>query len=488
MLQDKIKEVLQAVLPISLIVLILHFFFVPLSGEQLSLFAIGAVFVLFGLAIFLLGVDVSINQMGYILGQGLTKRKNILLLIAGGLIIGFIVSIAEPSLTILGGQIEEMSQAVFGQMQVIIVVSIGVAVFLAIGMLRIAFRWNISLIMTLFYGAIFIMSFFVEEAIISFAFDSSGATTGALTVPFILALSSGMAALGSGTDSEEYNFGLVGISSVGPIVAMLILGVFFDGNLSGNFVPENITNIPIVNIVIQELNSSIWQVIVGVIPIVIIFFLYHFVFEKQSKQILKDISFGLSYLSIGLIIFLAGVSIGFMPISQYLGAELFENYSTFWVILIGFILGVVAILAEPAIYVLINQIEDITGGAISKKIVLATIALGVGLAIAITVYRVVTPDLRLWHILLPGYLITLGLSWVVPKLFVGMGFDSGGVASGPMTGTFIFAFIQGIAIASPTANPVIDAFGMIALVAMVPILFIEILGLVYLIVERKQED
>lgn len=485
---DKIKEVSASVIPLAIIVLILHFFFVPLTSQQLILFFVGALFVLIGLAVFLLGVDVSIQPMGQILGQGITRKNSLPLLIIGGFLIGFIVSIAEPALTILGNQIQEMSQGALSQSLVVLVVSLGVGIFLFIGMMRIAFQWNISLVMTIFYGIIFVLSFFVEEAIFTFGFDSSGATTGALTVPFILALSAGMASLGSGTSSEEYNFGLVGISSVGPIVMMMILGFFFDGDLSGDVPPPEVTTDSIFTLVFNEIQSSFLQVIAGIIPILIIFFLFHFFIERQSKQTLKDITVGLGYLLVGLTLFLAGVASGFMPVTQVLGAALYENYHPIWPILIGFILGVVAILAEPAIYVLIDQVEDITGGAIPKKAVLIAICLGVGLAISLTVIRIITTELRLWHILLPGFGLAIALTWFVPKLFVGLAFDSGGVASGPMTGTFIFAFVQGIALSNPEANVIVDGFGMIAVVAMTPILFIEILGFIYWLATKRQED
>lgn len=486
---EKLKEVLMAVVPITLLVLLIHLFFVPLDIKQLTLFMIGSSFVLLGLAIFLLGVDISITTMGYLLGQGLTKKGKLLLLMVGGILIGFIVSIAEPSLTILGAQIQEMSQQILSQMEVVILVSIGVALFLSLGMIRIVYNWNISVIVTIGYLAILILAFFVDEAILTFAFDSSGATTGALTVPFVLAMSAGISTLSQkNVDDDEASFGLVGIASIGPIIAMLILGGISNHQLAGNFSTIEPINERVLTILKNEIMTSFHQVILGVVPLIIIFLLYHYFIERQSSQLFKDIMVGLGYLMVGLILFLTGVSAGFMPISQYLGGALFNSQPTYVLVIIGFILGVMAILAEPAIYVLMDQIEDITGGTISKKLVLALIATGVGVAIALTVIRILNPSIRLWHILLPGYILILILSHKVPKLFVGMGFDSGGVASGPMTGTFIFAYVQGIAIASPTSDPIIDGFGMIAVVAMVPILFIEILGWVYQKIEQSQQE
>ncbi|MBK0348043.1 DUF1538 domain-containing protein [Aerococcaceae bacterium zg-ZJ1578] len=488
-MKDKLREVTIAVVPIVILVLLIHWFLVPLSMTQLNLFFLGALLVLIGLAIFLLGVDISVSRMGYLLGQGLTKKGKISYILLGGLFIGFIVSIAEPSLTILGYQIQEMSHNALRQFTVIMVVSLGVAAALAVGLLRIIFNWDIRRIVMLGYLIIFAVSFFVEEAIFTFAFDSSGATTGALTVPFVLAMSSGVSDLFSNdSEDEERSFGLVGIASIGPIIAMLLLGVFNKGNLSGDF-PEPVTKeLSIMRVLLSELGDSIHQVILGALPLVLIFVLYHFFISRQSKQTFKDIMFGLGYLMFGLVLFLTGVSAGFMPIGQHLGMALFHEHSMFIMVMIGFILGVMAILAEPAVYVLIDQIEDTTGGTISRTLVLILIAVGVGVAIALTILRVLIPALRLWHILLPGYFLVLLFSRFVPKLFVGMGFDSGGVASGPMTGTFIFAFVQGISIANPTANPIIDGFGMIALVAMVPILFIELLGFVYVLISRNQQD
>lgn len=486
---QKLKEVMMAVIPIAILVVIIHLFLTPLTQKQFTLFAIGVVLVLFGLAIFLLGVDISISRMGHILGHGLTKTGNIKLLVAGGILIGFIVSIAEPSLTILGDQIATMSNQSLSQMLVVVVVSLGVAFLLALGMLRIVFAWNISKIVTIFYVLIFVLAIFVDEAMVTFAFDSSGATTGALTVPFVLALSAGISSLSNEEiEQDDMSFGLVGIASIGPILAMLILGLFSRQSLAGQFIEQEPLDQSIALIVWESLKSSIGQIVVGVIPLLVIFLIYHYFIEKQTPQTFKDIMVGLGYLMFGLVLFLTGVSAGFMPISQYLGGALYQSQAQWVLVLIGFILGVMAILAEPAIYVLINQIEDETGGSISKNLVLVLISSGVGVAIALTVLRILNPSMRLWHILLPGFILIILLSQKVPKLFVGMGFDSGGVASGPMTGTFIFAYVQGIAIASPVSDPVIDGFGMIAVVAMVPILFIEILGWVYLKIEQNQQE
>lgn len=488
-MRQKLKEVMMAVVPIAILVMLIHLFLVPLSLKQFVLFAMGVLLVLLGLSVFLLGVDISISRMGHLLGQGLTQKGNIGLLVIGGIIIGFIISIAEPSLTILGDQIATMSNQSLSQMQVVVVVSIGVAFLLALGMLRLVYVWDIGKIMTISYGIIFILAFFVDEAMMTFAFDASGATTGALTVPFVLALSSGISSLSNEQiEKNEISFGLVGIASIGPILAMAILGLFLDQTLTGEMELSTVIHQPIITIILEALLDSIQQVMVGVLPLLAIFLIYHFVIEKQTGQTFKDIMVGLVYLIFGLILFLTGVSAGFMPISQFLGGALYQSQSQFVLVLIGFILGVMAILAEPAIYVLINQIEDETGGTISKNLVLGLIASGVGVAVALTVIRTLNPSLRLWHILLPGYILIILLANKVPKLFVGMGFDSGGVASGPMTGTFIFAYIQGIAIESPVSDPIIDGFGMIAAVAMVPILFIELLGWFYLTIERNQSE
>ena len=489
MLLDKIKEVSLSVIPITMIVLILHFFFVPLSNQDLLLFIIGALFVLLGLALFLFGVDVSINPIGNVLGVGVTQKNNLWLLIIGGLLIGFTGSVAEPALTILGSQIEEMSGGLLSGSLVVLVVAAGVGIFLTIGILRIAYRWNISKLVTIFYGIIFIFSIFADEVFFTFAFDSSGATTGALTIPFILAISAGMVNVRADSQSEEFNFGLVGISSIGPIFAMLMLDMFLDIDLSSSIpVVMESSTMSIWQSILQETWVSFLEVLIGILPILVIFFIYHLFIERQSKRLIRDICVGLIYLVLGLTLFLSGVASGFMPITQILGSELYLNYSAIWPILIGFILGIVAILAEPAIYVLIEQVETITGGTISKKMVLVTISLGVGLAIALTIIRMMVPWLRLWHILLPGFGLSIILSWFVPKLFVGLAFDSGGVASGPMTGTFIFAFVQGIALSIPDANVIVDGFGMIAVVAMTPILFIEILGFIYYMAEKRQID
>lgn len=483
---DKIKEVMIAIIPINILVIFIDLFILSLPRVSLLIFFASSLLLIVGLALFMLGVDISASQMGRMLGQGLTrlKRKHHLFLATAG--VGFIISIAEPSLTILAHQIERGSFQAISQLSVIIIVSLGIAVFMALGIFRIVFRWNLRIIMMLGYLLVFLLSFFIDDTIFAFAFDASGATTGVMTVPFILAISQGISSM-TDNPTDDNHFGLVGITSIGPILAVIILGLLTpqlniditDIEAAGINPSENF-----ISFFLTQAFQSIKQVIFGLGPLLLIFALYHYLIEKQSQRMIRDSLLGFLYLAVGLTLFLLGVSTGFMPLGRILGENLYMQVPTIWLMLIGFILGVVAILAEPAIYILIDQMEMVTGGAVAKLPILMTLSISIGLAIVLSIAKILVPNLNLWGILFIGFALILILANKVSPLFVGLALDSGGTASGPMTGTFIFAFIQGIAQAHPHAEPLRDGFGMIGIVAMTPILCVQILGLIY----QKQQD
>lgn len=487
---DKIKEVMIAIIPINLLVIVIDLFILSLPKSSLLIFFVSSLLLIVGLALFMLGVDISASQMGRMLGQGLTRLNNKHYLFIATASIGFIISIAEPSLTILAHQIEKGSFQSISQLSVIMIVSLGISIFMAIGIFRIVFRWKLRFIMMLGYLSVFLLSLLIDDTIFAFAFDASGATTGVMTVPFILAISQGISSMTDNPTEDDY-FGLVGITSIGPILAVTLLGLLTpklnvhinDIESTGVHPSDNF-----ISFFLTQAFQSIKQVIFGLGPLLLIFALYHHFIEKQSQRMVRDSLLGFLYLAIGLSLFLLGVSTGFMPLGRVLGESLYMHVPIILLLSIGFILGVVAILAEPAIYVLIDQIEMVTGGAVAKLPILITLSVAIGLAIVLSIAKILIPGLNLWSILFVGFALIIALSYKVPSLFVGLALDSGGTASGPMTGTFIFAFIQGIAQGHPNAEPLRDGFGMIGIVAMTPILCIQVLGLIYQIQQNKAED
>lgn len=479
-LWEKLKESIRSVLPIAIIVLIMNFTLSPLTQTTLTAFLIGAVLVMLGLAIFLLGVDLGLTPIGEHLGKGIAQSNKTWVLILSGIVLGFIISIAEPDLMVLANQVEMVSSGRLPKMLLLIIVSLGIALLLTLGLVRIVKGWSVKKLFIGIYGIIFLLSLFVPADFLAISFDASGATTGALAVPFFLALSLSISALEKNTiASENDSFGLVGITSTGAILAVLLMTIITkQGTMSG---ANQLDLTPPTSVLFEfahRLPHIIKELVIALTPILLVFLRANRMIFHLKKRRLYRILFGIFLTLLGLVLFMLGVQAGFMQVGSIIGNNL-VHHGPWVVISVAFLIGLVTILAEPAVYVLIHQIEDVTSGSVSKRPVLVSLALGVGLAVTLSIVRILIPSIQLWHFLLPGFLISLALTFFVPDFFVGMAFDSGGVASGPMTATFVLAFAQGVAHAIPTANVLVDGFGIIALVAMTPIIALQILGLIY---------
>lgn len=486
-LTEKLKEVLLAVSPIVAIVLVLHLTIAPLETNLLVKFLLGALCIVVGLAIFLLGTDIGITPIGSQLGKGVAKSNKIWVVIIAGLALGFFISIAEPDLHILGNQIAEVTGGVISSRSILIYVSMGIALMLTTGLLRIVFNFPLHKMLTGIYLVIFILSLFTSNEFLSIAFDASGATTGALTVPFMLALALGVSSLKkAGKSTKEDSFGLVGIASSGAIIAVMLMNIFGgDKEIQGSLDVGGNETISVLQSFLTTIPTISKEIFMALFPILVIFMGYHYFFLKLPKKRLAKILKGVVYVFIGLVLFLVGVNVGFMEVGTVIGYTVASLDNPIYLLIISFVLGLVTILAEPAVYVLTHQIEDVTQGYVKRKVILLALSLGVGTAVLLSMVRILVPNLLLWHMLLPGYLLAIGLTYVVPKMFVGMAFDAGGVASGPMTATFILAFVQGAAQAIEGADVLMDGFGMIAMVAMMPIIMLQLLGLIFKLKSRK---
>ena len=482
-LYNKLKEVIMAVLPIVGIVVLLNFTITPLESEQLASFLLGAVLVISGLTLFLFGVDLGISPIGRYIGGAVVKKNSLWILAASGLILGFLISVAEPDLHILANQVDLATGGMLPKLQLVVMVSIGIAVMLTLGFIRIVYNISLKVILSLLYGLVLIGGILAPKELLAIAFDSSGATTGAMTVPFILALALGISALSKDSKSSEADsFGLVGISSVGAILAVMVMSIFSKGGISE--AADQAASHGSATI-FETLLIISGEVLLALAPIFLVFLIVYKTSLNISKRKFRNIVVGLVYTFLGLVMFLAGVNTGFMEVGRKVGFEAMLNGGGMVVIGIGFVLGLVTILAEPAVYILTHQIEEVTSGFIKRKSVMTALSLGVGLAVALSMARIVIGPLELWHILIPGYLIAIGLMFFVPELFVGIAFDSGGVASGPMTATFILAFAQGAASAAEGADVLADGFGVIALVAMTPLIALQILGFIFHVKSKK---
>ncbi len=485
---EKLKEALFSVLPITLIVVLLNFTFVPLDPVTLGRFLLGALFIVIGLSVLLVGVDIGITPIGSLMGSAMVKSKRISIIAIAGLLLGFFVSIAEPDLHILAGQVEFVTSGVISKSIILIVVSLGIAIMLAIGLIRIVYNIPLYKILLAIYAVILGLSFFVSPEFLAISFDASGATTGALTVPFILALAMGVSTLKKDSKaSEKDSFGLVAIASSGAILSVMIMSIWSKTDkITASLESDVIENTSFFHPFTEVAPQLAKEVFIALIPIVLVFFVFQFVSFKLTKRALHRVLKGIIYTFLGLVIFLIGVNAGFMDVGTIVGYQLALYDNKLIIIVTAFILGLVTILAEPAVYVLTRQIEEVTSGYVRRKIVLFSLCIGVGVAVALSVIRILVPGIQLWHYLLPGYVLACLMTLITPKLFVGIAFDSGGVASGPMTATFILAFAQGAADSIEGADVLIDGFGIIAMVALTPLIALQILGLIFRMNSKKK--
>lgn len=485
---DKLKEVFLSVMPVTGIVIFLNLFMIPLGLDLMWKFSIGALCILFGLTFFLIGVDLGITPLGEALGPALTKKNKIWIVVLGGLVLGFFISFAEPGLMVLADQIDWITQGGIASSKILLVVSVGIAFMIVLGFLRILYNLPLYIILNISYLVVLGLSFFTSPEFLAIAFDASGATTGILAVPFILSLSLGITLTKKDSKaSEKDSFGLVAIASVGAIVAVMLLDIFTKGqSYSGDIAIKTTESVPIYMTFFKIMPEALRDSLIALSPLVVIFVLLSTITKAISRSEQRRIAFGFIYALIGMFLFFVGANGGFMNIGSLLGRYLAIFGSPLTLIFLGFVLGVVTILAEPAVHVLTHQIEEVTAGYISKRAVLIALSAGVGIAVALSMLRVIVSGIELWHYLLPGYGIALGLTFVVPKLFIGIAFDAGGVATGPMTATFILAFTHGAADAYSGANLLADGFGMIAMVAMMPIITLQLLGLVFKYKTRKK--
>lgn len=486
LLSKKIREAGYSVLPIVLMVALLHITVAPLTFPHWIRFLLGACLIVLGLAVFLLGVDVGLAPIGQLTGSALAKTNKISLVIAAGLLLGFLISAAEPDLHILASQVDEVTASAIAKLQIVGVVSVGISVMLTVGLIRIVYNVSLKLMLTLLYGLVFLLALFTTPEFLAISFDSSGATTGALAVPFILAIAAGVASLKKDSEaSEEDSFGLVAITSTGAILAVMSMSLLAEGKVKGVVPiakegPEGILS-PFAHAAPQVA----WEVFLALMPILILFLVLQNVLLSGRRTQRGKILIGLFYAYFGLVLLLTGVHAGFMEVGRIVGYQVALRQNLPLLIGIGFAMGLFTVIAEPAVHALTDQIQEVTSGYVRRRIVLGALSLGIGLAICLSMLRIMISGLHLWHFLLPGYALSLLLMRIVPNLFVGIAFDSGGVASGPMTATFVLAFAQGAAKAISGADVLADGFGIIAMVAMTPLVTLQLLGLIYKIKSRK---
>lgn len=482
-LQEKLNETLKAVLPIIAIVLFLCFTIAPLEPGILLAFLLGAVLLITGMMFFTLGAEMSMTPIGENVGISMTQTKKLWLMILLTFVLGFVVTISEPDLQVLAEQVPAVPNMVL-----VLAVAFGVGLFLVAALLRMLFNISLAYMLIGLYVIVFLLAYFAPGDFIAVAFDAGGVTTGPMTVPFIMAFGIGISAIRSDERAEDDSFGLVALSSVGPILSVLVLSLIYRPD-SVEYVPDSIPDISdsveLWKLFAEELPAYMREMAVSLMPIIVFFVIFQLVFRRMQKRMLIKTAVGMIYTYVGLVLFLTGVNTGFMPAGNYLGQVLADNPYKWVIVPIGMVIGYFIVRAEPAVFVLTKQVEDITSGTISAGAMSLSLSIGVAVSLGLAMIRVLTGISIFWFVI-PGYAVALILSFFVPKIFTAIAFDSGGVASGPMTATFLLPFAMGACV-SVGGNIVTDAFGVVAMVAMTPLITIQILGLVYQINSRHLE-
>lgn len=485
-LGEKLWEAAISVLPVSLIVVLLNLTpLVNFTGHEIVAFIVCSILLVLGIALFSLGAALSMTPMGEHVGHGLAKSKKVWLLLLVCFVMGLLITVSEPDLTVLAEQVA----AFINPTALIVCVGVGVGIFLLLSVMKIVYKKQLSMMLIFFYMMLFaivsLLAVSGKEGFLALGFDSGGVTTGPITVPFIMALGVGIASTLGGKNSSENSFGLVAMCSVGPILAVLALGLLSNGNASYE-VPDYAVSENLVGDLLVEMLHVSGEVLQSLGLIVAFFALLQILVLKLPKKALKRMAVGLIYTFAGLVIFLSAVNIGFMPVGYKLGTQLAQR-SEVLLVVSGLILGAVVVLAEPAVQVLNKQVEEVTAGTVSKRSMMIALSVGVGISIGLSMLRIAL-DFNILYYLVPGYMISLGLSFFVPGIYTAIAFDSGGVASGPLTSTFILPLAVGACCALQGEGAVLyDAFGIVAMVAMTPLITIQLLGFRAVAAQRIRE-
>ena len=479
---EKLREAAASVLPIVVIVGLMRLTFVPMQADLMLSFLIGSLLLIVGMGLFTLGSDISMTPIGTQMGAKLTKSRNLPLILVVSFLLGIAVTVAEPDLTVLAENVPAIDT-----MMLIVVVGVGVGIFLMASMLRILFRIPLKWLLVALYGLVFVLAALASPDYWAVAFDSGGVTTGPMTVPFIMALGVGVASIRSDANAQEDSFGLVALCSVGPILAVLLLSFVYPGAPAAGeaeVVDRVMNTVELGLAYFGILPHEIGNVALALLPIVVFFLIFQVAALRLRRVPLLRILMGLVLTLVGLVLFLTGANVGFQPLGVELGAQIASlGVWRFLLIPIAMVMGWYIINAEPAVHVLNKQVEELSAGAIKASSMHVALAAAVAAANGLAMLRVLSGVSIMWMII-PGYAIALALTRVVPATFTAIAFDSGGVASGPLTATFMLPFAMG-ACQALGGSVMLDAFGLVALVAMMPLITVQVMGLIYVIKTRR---
>ncbi len=475
-LLKKLKEVGSSIIPILALVALMHFFITPLPAGSLTSFIIGGFLLIAGLSLFLLGVDIGLLPIGERIGSAATRSKHLLVLLGTGFLVGVVIILAEPNIAVLAEQVKGVNPSI-SKTSLVSMIAIGVGFYLMVGMVRVVFHLSLRLVYLVSYALLFILFIFSPIEMMGIAFDAGGAATGPLSVPFIMAIGIGIARVQKKQNDAD-NFGYVSLALIGPTLALGVLSLFNDGGAA--FSGE--VSVAAAGNFLSLIQPSLAMTAQALVPLLLLCLFYQFLLLKMPLGQLVRMVTGFVYLFVGLTLFFMGSNGGFIPVGYQIGYAI-GTYNRYLLLLAGVVIGAITVLSEPSVWVLVNQVQEITQGHIKKPLMLVALAIGVGLSLFLAMIRVIT-GLAIWYFVLPTYALAVFLSFFVPDLFVGLSFDSGSVSSGPMASTFILAFAIGSSV-SVGGNPLTDAFGVILFVSMTPVVIVELLGLVYKRTQKK---
>jgi hypothetical protein len=475
-LLKKLKEVGSSIIPILALVALMHFFITPLPAGSLTSFIIGGFLLIAGLSLFLLGVDIGLLPIGERIGSAATRSKHLLVLLGTGFLVGVVIILAEPNIAVLAEQVKGVNPSI-SKTSLVSMIAIGVGFYLMVGMVRVVFHLSLRLVYLVSYALLFILFIFSPIEMMGIALDAGGAATGPLSVPFIMAIGIGIARVQKKQNDAD-NFGYVSLALIGPTLALGILSLFNDGGAA--FSGE--VSVAAAGNFLSLIQPSLAMTAQALVPLLLLCLFYQFLLLKMPLGQLVRMVTGFVYLFVGLTLFFMGSNGGFIPVGYQIGYAI-GTYNRYLLLLVGAVIGAITVLSEPSVWVLVNQVQEITQGHIKKPLMLVALAIGVGLSLFLAMIRVIT-GLAIWYFVLPTYALAVFLSFFVPDLFVGLSFDSGSVSSGPMASTFILAFAIGSSV-SVGGNPLTDAFGVILFVSMTPVVIVELLGLVYKRTQKK---
>ena len=478
---EKLREAAASVLPISLIVLLICFVLVPVDTGLMLSFLLATAMLILGMGLFTLGAEMSMSKIGNYIGSKLTKSRKLGLILVVSFLLGVAITVAEPDLQVLAANVPDIDKTVL-----ILTVSVGVGIFLMLCMVRILFGISLRLLLIVFYVLVFLAAFLSDQGILAVAFDSGGVTTGPMTVPFIMALGVGVASIRSDENAKADSFGLVGLCSIGPIASVLLLGAIYrtqPAQAETQTVAAITDTVLLGRDYLHAIPEYLKEVTVALLPIVVFFLIFQFVSLRLRKLPFLRVMVGILYTYVGLVLFLTGVNVGFSPLGYVLGAALTEGWRIWLLIPLAMLMGWFIINAEPAVHILNKQVEDLSAGAISARAMGMSLSIAVSAAGGLAMLRVIT-GIPILYFLIPGYFIALALTFFVPRTFTAIAFDSGGVASGPLTATFMLPFAMG-ACQALGGNVMTDAFGLVALVAMMPLITVQVMGAIYVVKSRR---